>query len=173
MEEKMTALKAAITALFGAMASFLGWKGVLAAVWVILMLTDYVSGSLAACQKGSWNSKAAREGLFHKGGMILVVLVAIAADLALAVASEYLALGIAWPGIIFPLVLTWYIITEAGSILENAAKMGAPVPKWLINLMTVSIKAVETLGNASAGQPTQTLSEEAPEEKTAAELIEE
>ncbi len=152
MEEKMAAYKAAITALFGAMASFLGWKGVLVAVWVILMLADYVSGSLAACQKGSWNSKAAREGLFHKGGMILVVLVAVSADLALAVASKYLALGIAWPGILLPLVLTWYIITEAGSILENAAKMGAPVPKWLIQLMTVSMESAEKLGAAAVGE---------------------
>lgn len=27
-----------------------------------------------------------------------------------------------------PIVLTWYITTELGSILENAAEMGAPVP---------------------------------------------
>ena len=26
----------------------------------------------------------------------------------------------------------WYIFTELGSILENIAKLGAPVPKWLI-----------------------------------------
>jgi phage-related holin len=30
-----------------------------------------------------------------------------------------------------PVVLTWYIITELGSIIENAGKMGAPVPEWL------------------------------------------
>lgn len=30
-----------------------------------------------------------------------------------------------------PVVLTWYIATELGSILENAAEMGAPVPPVL------------------------------------------
>jgi hypothetical protein len=27
--------------------------------------------------------------------------------------------------------LLWYIITELGSIIENAGKLGAPVPDWL------------------------------------------
>ena len=30
-----------------------------------------------------------------------------------------------------PLVVVWYILTEAGSIVENAGSMGAPVPEWL------------------------------------------
>ncbi len=84
--------------------------------------------------------------------MILVVFVAVMADLSLAAASENMDLGFAWPGVVFPLVLTWYIITEIGPILENAARMGAPVPKWLIKLMTVSRKAVEALGGTSTGE---------------------
>ncbi len=172
MEEKMTTFKAAVAAVFGALASFLGWKGILAVVWVVLMLADYASGSWAACKEGNWNSKTAREGLFHKGGMILVVFVAVLADLALVAASENLTLGFIWPGIVFPLVLTWYIITEIGSILENAAKMGAPVPQWLINLMTVSLNAVEVLGTMAADHPMQDLPEDAPDNETTDELRE-
>ena len=29
-----------------------------------------------------------------------------------------------------PLVLLWYFLTEAGSIIENCGRLGAPVPKW-------------------------------------------
>ena len=36
---------------------------------------------------------------------------------------------------IMPLVLAWYILTELGSILENAVKLGARVPKWLTKLL--------------------------------------
>ncbi len=165
MEEKITAFKAAVAAVLGALASFLGWKGILAVVWVALMAADYASGSWAACVEGNWNSKTARSGLAHKGGMVLVVLVAALADWALIAASENLALGFVWPGIVFPLVLTWYIITEIGSILENAARMGAPVPKWLINLMTVSLKAVEKLGDISASDDAPPLPAEEQEEK--------
>ncbi len=32
-----------------------------------------------------------------------------------------------------PLVAIWYIVTELGSIIENAARLGATVPKFLIS----------------------------------------
>ncbi len=152
MEEKLMAIKAAATAMITALAAFLGWKGVLVLVWVGLMLLDYASGSWAACREGSWSSKAARDGLFHKGGMILVVLVALLADVGLGTVSVYLELGFTWPSILLPLCLTWYIITEVGSILENATKMGAKVPVWLTKLMAVSMKAIEELGEETGIQ---------------------
>ena len=40
-------------------------------------------------------------------------------------------LGIKLGAIITPVVLLWYILTELGSIAENAEKMGAPVPGWI------------------------------------------
>ena len=49
--------------------------------------------------------------------------------------------------LILPLVLAWYIITELGSILENAVKMGAAVPGWLIKLLEAGAKVIESAGN--------------------------
>ena len=40
-----------------------------------------------------------------------------------------------------PIVLTWYITTELGSILENAAEMGAPVPPVLREILEKVHKA--------------------------------
>jgi len=34
-----------------------------------------------------------------------------------------------------PIVLFWYIVSELGSILENAEKMGAPIPPLLKNIL--------------------------------------
>ena len=43
-------------------------------------------------------------------------------------------------GFVLPIVLVWYIFTELGSIAENAAKMGAPVPAGLLKLLAAGKK---------------------------------
>lgn len=138
--------KASITALFTAVTAMLGWKGIVAGVWVVCMALDYLSGTAAACKAGEWNSARAREGLWHKGGMIVVVAVSGLADLVMALICEHLALGFAWSGLVLPLVLAWYIITELGSVLENAVKLGASVPTWLTRLMQAGKQAVDAAG---------------------------
>ena len=78
--------------------------------------------------------------------MIAVVIVAALADWIMVLIAAYIPIGIQWPGIILPLVLAWYIITELGSILENAVKMGAKVPDWLVKLLKASAHIVEAAG---------------------------
>ena len=164
MEDKLVTVKAAIAAVFTAIGSFLGWKGIMALVWVVLMFLDYLSGSLAARKSGTWKSSVARDGFLHKGGMILVVLVALLGDIALSIALPHIPLiNIAWPEILFPMVLAWYIITELGSILENAEKMGAAVPAWLLKIFNATLRTVEKVG--------EELLESAGNERTAEESI--
>lgn len=150
MNENMLTVKAGIVAFCTTLGAFLGWKGIMLVAWVAVMLLDYLSGTMAACKAGKWSSAVAREGLWHKGGMILAVLVAGIADVVMVLIAEYVPLGIQWPGIILPVVLAWYIITELGSILENAVKMGANVPGWLIKLLQASADIVEHMGDAGA-----------------------
>ena len=151
MNETMVTAKVAIAAFFTAIGTFLGWKGIMALVWVVLMALDYISGTMAARKDGSWKSAIAREGLWHKGGMILVVVVAAIADMVMALALQNIpVINIAWPDLLFPLVLAWYIITELGSILENAIKLGANVPVWLVRILDASLKMVENAGEAAA-----------------------
>lgn len=147
MNENMLTVKTAIVAFFTALGAFLGWKGVMLLAWLLVMALDYLTGTLAACHGGSWSSAVAREGLWHKGGMIAVVAVAMIADWIMVLAAEYIPIGIQWPGIIMPLVLAWYIVTELGSILENAVKMGANVPGWLVKLLQASANLVEAAGD--------------------------
>lgn len=152
MENHLVTIKAAIAAVFTALGAVLGWKGVIAVVWVLAMALDYISGTAAACKAGDWNSETARDGLWHKGGMILVVIVAAVADGVMALICANLpAVSIVWPGAILPLVLAWYIITEFGSILENAVKLGAYVPAWLTKLLKASLRAVDDSGSTIVG----------------------
>ena len=146
MESKMLEIKAAATAFFALTGTFLGWKGVLLLIWAAAMVLDYISGTMAARKNSEWNSARAREGLFHKGGMILSVLVAMLFDACLAlVAINVPGLNMTWPGVIFPVVLAWYILTELGSIMENSIKLGASVPEWLTKGLKIS---AETIGKA-------------------------
>ena len=70
--------------------------------------------------------------------------------LVLAMLVAYVPLGMDWPGLILPLVLAWYIITELGSVLENAVKMGANVPQWLVRILKAGIRLTESAGDSAA-----------------------
>lgn len=160
-DNAIIATKTTIVAFFTAIGTFLGWRGIMALVWIVLMCMDYISGTLAARKEGSWKSSLAREGLWHKGGMILVVLVALIADTVMLLALPHIpVVNIAWPEILFPMVLAWYIITELGSILENAIRMGAKVPVWLVKIMDATLKTVDAAGDIAADN----LTPEAPDQ---------
>jgi len=151
MNENMMAWKGAMAAFLTAAGTILGWKGILLLAWVLVMALDYISGTAAACKEGQWSSAAAREGLWHKGGMIITVLAAAMTDWVLAVVSLYLSIGLKWPGLVLPLVTAWYLITELGSILENAVKMGARVPQWLVKLLKAGAELVDQAGEEALG----------------------
>ena len=151
----MVAVKAGITALVGAFTAFWGWMGWLAMAWVSLMALDYVTGTAAAAKAGRWSSRSAREGIWHKLGELVVVIVAALGDRVLVIVIEHLpvvAFDVPGVGLLLPLVLVWYCITELGSIAENAADMGAPVPEWLLKLLEAGRRAADEAGNAAGGE---------------------
>ena len=138
------AVKAAIVGIFGAFGAAFGWLGWLVLAWIGCMVVDYISGSSAAMKAGQWSSAQARAGIWHKAGMIVVVIVAAVADnvLSLVVASIP-GISIEYTVLLLPMVLVWYILTELGSILENAAAMGAQVPEFLIRILATAKEKVE------------------------------
>ena len=75
--------------------------------------------------------------------MILVVLIAALTEAVLGVTVANLP-GIEWQvkTLLLPMVLVWYIFTELGSIAENAAALGAPVPKPLLDALAAGQKIV-------------------------------
>ncbi len=155
MDEKITQWKAAVAAVGGLLTGLWGWMGWLVLGWIAAMALDYISGSAAACKTGNWSSAHAREGIWHKAGMIVVVLVASGADLLIDIVLSNLTivqLPVQYPGLICPMVLVWYIITELGSIVENAVRMGAIVPNWLKKLLEISRDAVDKAGDKLIGE---------------------
>ena len=154
MDKTVNNMKAAVAAVLGLLTGLWGWFGWLVVGWIGCMVLDYLSGSLAAAKEGEWSSGRAREGIWHKGGMIVVVLVAAGADMLLALALAHLplvTLPFEYAGLVCPVVLVWYIVTELGSIVENAVAMGAPVPQWLVKLLAMGKSAVDSAGDKLSG----------------------
>lgn len=149
MNDNMMAIKTAIMAFFGALFAFLGWRMVLLLVLGVLMGVDWLSGTMAARQNGTWKSRKSKEGVGHKIGTIFVVLAVAAADFVIMVICDSIpneTLPFSWPMPIFPMVTIWYILTEFGSIVENAIDMGAQVPAWLPKLLNAAAHVVENVG---------------------------
>ena len=155
MEKTINNVKAAVAAVIGLLTGLWGWLGWLVVGWIAAMALDYLTGSLAAAKAGAWSSGRARDGIWHKCGMVVVVAVAAGTDLLLALVLANLplaALPVEYAGLVCPVVLVWYIVTELGSMVENAVVMGAPVPKWLGKLLALGKDAVDSAGDKLSGE---------------------
>lgn len=144
--DKAAEIKAGAAAVIAFGTALFGWVGWLIILWLAATALDYLTGTFAALSRGKWSSSVARSGLWHKLGSIFAVLVAVLCDIAIWVMSDNFGLALPFAGrhcLITPVVTAWYIFTELGSIVENAAAMGAPVPDFLRKLIAKSKKTVD------------------------------
>ena len=148
--ESINAFKAAVSAILAALTALWGWFGWLVIAWIACMVIDYLTGSAAALRAGNWSSSAARDGLWHKLGAIVAVLVAGILDMVLGHLFGTIPIALPFEYTVFlsPLVVIWYLLTEAGSIVENAGALGAPIPSWL----TKTIAAFKDKVDETAGE---------------------
>mgnify|MGYP002625915499 CR=1 FL=1 len=117
---------ASIAGLFG------GWDHAVITL-VIFMLIDYISGLVVAgifhkspkSENGALESKAGLKGLFRKGGILLVVLIAARLDIMIGTNFVRDAVVIA------------FVVNETLSIIENLGLMGVPIPKVILNAIEI------------------------------------
>lgn len=149
--EHINAFKAAIAAVCAALTTLWGWFGWVVFAWTVSMIIDYLTGSAAALRAGEWSSKAARDGIWHKVGSIVAVIVAALLDVVighLLANVPGVELPFTYTVLLSPLVVIWYILTEAGSIIENAGALGAPIPVWLTKMIAALESKVDEVGNS-------------------------
>ena len=146
--EKVNQFKLVLAACAAALTALWGWFGWVLLALAFLMGVDYFCGSVIAAKEHRWNSEAARSGIWHKCGCVLAVLVSCMADLLLGVMLGNLPVTLPFEYSVFfcPMVTVWYILTEMGSILEHAVKMGAPVPDFLKRALAATMAAVNEAG---------------------------
>ena len=148
--EHINGIKGTIAAVLGCLTALWGWFGWLVVAWVVCMLLDYATGTAAARRAGEWSSKVARDGLWHKLGEAVAVLVAAILDgvIGLILANvPALTLPFDYTVFLTVLVLVWYIMTELGSLVENAGSLGAPVPAWLRKAIAALESTVDGAGD--------------------------
>ena len=133
--KKVTEVLAAIG---GAIASFF-W-GLPAIIWVLIavMSIDYLTGIICGLmgkspktETGGLSSSAAFRGILKKALILLVVLLAALLDKAVSMGA-----GVSFEAVTGATCL-WFIASEGFSILENAASMGVPVPKVLMQALEI------------------------------------
>lgn len=147
--ENVTHFKAAVAAVIALLTALWGWFGWLVLLFIVCMVLDYLTGTAAAMARGEWSSPAARDGIWHKCGSIVVVIVAGVADLLIGTLIGHIpgvALPFEYTVLLCPMVVVWYTLTELGSIVENAVALGAPVPQWLQRALAAAKDAVDKLG---------------------------
>ena len=106
------------TILFGSM------DGLLFALITCIVL-DYITGILAAIKERTLDSRTGAVGILKKIGILLIVIMVNVLDVHVFDGS----------GIIRNVVVSFYIANEGISILENAGRLGIPLPKKLIKVL--------------------------------------
>ena len=153
--EHINSFKAALAALCAALTALWGWFGWVVVAWIGFMLIDYATGSAAALRAGEWSSKTARDGIWHKLGSVAAVIVAGILDVVIGHLLGNVPgveLPFTYTVLLSPLVVVWYILTEAGSIIEHAGALGAPIPAWLTKMVASLGSSVDQAGDKLGGQ---------------------
>lgn len=135
------AAMAVIGAIGGLLLRLFGAWDIFLATLVIFMIADYLTGIVVAVwfnksdktKSGKFESGASYEGLWRKGMILVIVMCAHQLDLMATWNAAFIRDG----------VISCYIINELGSIIENAGRMGVPVPDKLTRIIEAFKKKKE------------------------------
>ncbi len=125
MKEIWTYIQIAITAIGGWLGWFLGGLDGFLYALVIFVGLDYITGVMLAFLEKRLSSDIGARGIFKKVMIFCLVGVAHIID------SNFIGEG----SVIRTAVICFYLSNEGISIIENAARMGLPVPEKLRDIL--------------------------------------
>ena len=114
----MAAVCTLISFLFGDM------EGMLIAL-IALIILDYISGVIAAAVEKRLSSEVGAKGIAKKIFMLLIVALANIVDINVIGDGHVLK----------TVTVVFYICNECISLIENAGRIGVPVPKKLLDVL--------------------------------------
>lgn len=115
-------------------------------VLVVLMIIDYATGVAKGYVNAELSSRIGLKGIIKKVGYIVLVAVGISVDFLIVYIADKFGLHIGFNAIFGCLVTIWLILNELISIMENCAKLGVPVPKFLTSIVGKLKVVVEEKG---------------------------
>lgn len=146
----MRAMYMTIQAVAAAIIAWLSARlGILLPVLCVLltaMVLDYITGMLASKREAlehpddpayGWSSRRGAEGIIKKVGYLCIIAAAMIVDYIILSVAAQAGIEVALKAFFGLLVAVWYILNELLSIIENAGRMGAPVPDWLAKYVAV------------------------------------
>jgi toxin secretion/phage lysis holin len=122
MENTITIIKVIGAGIVSGLTYLFGGMDMIFCVLIWLITIDYITGVINAIVQGKLNSEVGAKGIAKKVGMLAVVAIS-------NLISQYAGMDIR------TFVIGYYIANESISILENAGKMGAPIPKRLMDIL--------------------------------------
>ena len=150
MDTIMKTLYFTIQAVTAAIIAWLSARlGILLPVLCVLltaMVLDYITGMLASKREAlehpddpayGWSSRRGAEGIIKKVGYLCIIAAAMIIDYIILSVSAQAGIKVTLKAFFGLLVAVWYILNELLSIIENAGRMGAPVPDWLAKYVAV------------------------------------
>ena len=132
--------------------------GILLPVMCVLltaMVLDYITGMLASKREAlehpddpayGWSSRRGAEGIIKKVGYLCIIAAAMIVDYIILSVAVQAGIEVALKAFFGLLVAVWYILNELLSIIENAGRMGAPVPDWLAKYVAVLKNKIDEQG---------------------------
>lgn len=122
MNNAVKSIIAAVCAVFGFV--FGDLNGLMIAL-VALIILDYISGVIAAVVEKKLSSEVGAKGIAKKIFMLLIVAVANIVDINVIGEGHVLK----------SVTVVFYIANECISLIENAGRLGVPVPKKLLDVL--------------------------------------
>lgn len=138
MADIMLAIKSAFAAIGGVIGYFLGGVDGLMITLIAFIAVDYISGVLVAIVKHKLNSEIGFKGICKK--VLIIALVGVANLIDIHVIRSG---AVARTAVIF-----FYAANEGISIIENATKLGLPVPEKLKTILEQMKKEGNDADNA-------------------------
>lgn len=92
---------------------------------IALIVLDYISGVIAAAVEKKLSSSVGAKGIAKKLFMLLIVAVANIVDINVIGEGHVLR----------TVTIAFYIANECISLIENAGRIGVPVPKKLLDVL--------------------------------------
>ncbi len=104
-------------------------------VLVCIMLIDYITGMISAWVNAKLSSKKGIIGIVKKICYLFAIAAAMGIDWLIYSGMTQIGIQLDYTIFFGVLVTIWLIINEIISILENLAKIGVPLPKFLMTVI--------------------------------------